>query len=141
MSPARPKFQPAFRRKGGFTLLEALLACAVFSIAALSLAQSLQLLGDLVTDVRQEEEIVRTARTILEEQRFLRPIREGEEALESPLPGVAFNTLITKFEAENRDGQPIAGLFRIAVVARWKEGGKPRERTAEALCNEQIPPY
>jgi len=26
------------------------------------------------------------------------------------------------------------------VVARWREGSKPRERTAEALCNEQNPP-
>ena len=131
----------ANQRNGGFTLFEAILACAVFSIAAISLAHSLQVLGDIVTDVRREEEIVRTMRTLLEEQRFLRPIREGEETLESPIPDVAFRTLVTKFEAENRDGQPITGLFRIAVVARWREGSKPRERTAEALCNEQIPQY
>ncbi len=117
------------------------MACAVFSIAAVSLAHSLQVLGNAVADVRQEERIVRTLRTLLEEQRFLRPIREGEVTLDSPLPGVLFQTVIKPFEAENREGQPITGLWRVAVVARWQENGKPRERFSEALCYDVVPTY
>ncbi len=138
--PLRPRSR-ANCREGGFTLLEAILACAVFSVAAISLAHSLQLLGDIVTNVRREEEIVRTLRTMLEEQRFLRPLRPGEEELESPLPDVSFRTVVSEFEAQNRDGQPITGLYRVAVVARWREGSQTRERIAESLCNEEVPQY
>lgn len=129
------------RRDSGFTLLEAILACAVFSVAAISLAHSLQVLGDIVSNVRREEEIVRTMRTMLEEQRYLRPLREGETALETPLPDVVFRAVVNRFEAQNRDGQEITGLFRVAVVARWQEGNQVRERVAEALCNEELPQY
>ncbi|MBU6300833.1 MAG: type II secretion system GspH family protein [Verrucomicrobia bacterium] len=129
------------RDTGGFTLLEAILACAVFSVAAIALAHSLQILGDIVTNVRREEEIVRTLRTMLEEQRFLRPLTQGEQVLESPFPEVTFRTVTSQFEAQNRDGQPLTGLYRVAVVARWKEGTQTRERTAEALCNEELPDY
>ena len=122
-------------------MFEAILACAVFSIAAVALAHSLQVLGDLVGNTRRDEEVVRSLRTMLEEQRFLRPLREGETELESPLPGVKFRTVISRFEANNKDGQPITGLYRVAVVARWEENGSVRERLSEALCDEQVPQY
>ncbi len=141
MKPTAPPSRSGLRRTGGFTLFEAMLACAVFSIAAVALAHSLQVMGDLVANTRREEEVVRTLRTMLEEQRFLRPLREGEEELESPIVGVRFRTAITRFEAENRDGQPITGLYRVAVLARWDENGSTRERFSEALCDERPPQY
>jgi len=128
-------------RRSGFTLLEAIMACAVFSLAAATVAGGLSLLGDGIANVRQEERIVRTLRTLLEEQRYLRPLREGEQALESPLPGVAFAATVEPFEAETREGQLVTGLWRVTVTARWKEGNQNRERFAEALCPDALPEY
>lgn len=131
------------RRRGerGFTLLEAILACGVFAIACVALANSMQVLGDAVADSRQEERVMRALRTLLEEQRYLRPLEEGEESLESPEPGVAFAKRVTRFEGENRDGQPLEGLWNVAVIARWKEGNTQRERKAETLCYDELPRY
>jgi hypothetical protein len=132
---------PLSSRRSGFTLLEAIVACAVFSLAAATVAGGLSLLGDGIANARQEEQIVRTLRTLLEEQRFLRPLREGEQSLESPFPGVAFSVSVQPFEAETRDLQPVTGVWRVAVAARWKEGTQNRERFAEALCTDAVPDY
>lgn len=130
-----------WRRQRGFTLLEALLACGVFVIACVSLAHTMQVLGDAVADSRQEERVVRALRTLLEEQRYLRPIQQGEESLESPEPGVVFLKRVERFEGKNREGQSIDGLWNLSVVARWREGPTQRERKAETLCYDELPRY
>lgn len=48
--------------------------------------------------------------------------------------GVAYTVQITSLrDAKNQEGRILQGLYRIRVIARWKENREPMELEAETL--------
>ncbi len=120
----------------GFTLLEALLALFVFSVAVLALVETINTMGLASTEARQQREIVsrieslmleatrkQTAQQTQEQQKgFDRTVKEA---------GVAYHLKMAPLELRNQDDQPLTGLFSLKATASWKDGGQEQQMTVE----------
>ena len=119
------------QRRGGFALLEVLLAVAVFSIAATGFVVALHKTGDVAAATQREMKITRVLESALHEALSLPTLEEGKTTLELEDSGMEVDTLIEPIEMENQDGQLLQEMFRIEVTVFWLEDDEWQERSAE----------
>ena len=110
-----------------FSLLELLMAMAVFAIAAVSLAQAISLISLTVVESidggelreRMRGELLAASRDpyIKEDNRETAPNREG----------IFFRIETTKFYSENREGISLEGLYEVEVTALRQLPGQDDE--------------
>jgi prepilin-type N-terminal cleavage/methylation domain-containing protein len=116
--------------RAGQTLLEVMLAVAVFSLAAMGLAKTL---GALVDGVR-EWQVEMRLRTKLEgwlaETRAGR-LKLGREELEKGPMGELIVREVKLAELERKDQSKLPGIYRVTLDAVWKIGKEERKRRVE----------
>lgn len=131
----KSKCQPRLRtRVRGMTLLEVVLALAVFSIAALALVGTIQQIADAGIESQKLLEIEQGLESLLDEYGKMPQLREMEQELKPGTDDVAYRIAIELVrDLRNQDGRFLQNTYRILVTARWNEGGAPVEVSAETL--------
>lgn len=119
-------------RTAGFTLMEVLLALAVFSIAALALVGTINHIATVSSDSQRLLEIEQTLESLIDEYGKMPQVRELEEQIKPGADGVAYRVLIQQVkDLQNKDGRFLQNTFRILVTARWDDGDGAVEMNAE----------
>jgi|JI6StandDraft_1071083.scaffolds.fasta_scaffold01183_12 prepilin-type N-terminal cleavage/methylation domain-containing protein len=127
--PARSSF-----RQHGMTLLEVVMALAVFSIAALALVGTINKIADVATDSQKFLEVEQTLESLIDEYGKSPQIREMEEEIKAGADGVSYRVVIEQVkDLKNQEGRFLQDTFHIRAFARWNDGGGPTEITAETL--------
>ncbi|MCW0220575.1 MAG: prepilin-type N-terminal cleavage/methylation domain-containing protein [Prosthecobacter sp.] len=126
--------QGRFTSKGvrGMTIMEVLLALAVFSIAAMALVGTLNQIAMVSNDSERLLEIEQSLESLIDEYGKMPQIRELDEQIKPGADGVAFRVLIQQVkDLQNQEGRFLQNTFRIQATARWDEGTGPIEIQAE----------
>ncbi len=108
--------------KAGFTLLEVILAMALFGAAALGLCQALNLIGATVVESAEigwRQELVNSYLTEASRRSEIRP---GKDAVNLENRGLRIEVSTEPLELTNMDGEPLRDMFRITVVATDSAG-------------------
>jgi Na+-translocating ferredoxin:NAD+ oxidoreductase RnfG subunit len=118
------------------TLMEVIIALAIFSIAAVALVGAINQMGETVILTRTMRQVEISLASLLDEYSKAPQIQELEKDLDRDEAGVGYHIEVKEVEnIKNRAGQPITGIYRIAVTASWKEDGKTWTKQAETLRN------
>jgi prepilin-type N-terminal cleavage/methylation domain-containing protein len=127
-------FIQASRAQRGMTLLEVVLALAVFSIAALALVGTINKIADVATDSQKFLEVEQTLESLIDEYGKAPQIRDLEEEIKAGSDGVAYRVIIEQVkDLKNQKGQFLQDMYHIRAIARWNDGGGPTEVSAETL--------
>ncbi len=118
----------------GMTLLEVVLALAVFSIAALALVGTINKIADVATDSQKFLEVEQTLESLIDEYGKIPQIRDLEEEIKPGNDGVAYRVIIEQVkDLKNEEGRFLQDMYHIRAIARWNDGSGPTEVSAETL--------
>ena len=123
--------RPQSRRPGGFLLIEVMLAVAIFAIAVLSLAASVEnvLQAQLWKD---EDEKVRRfldgQMAQIEAGQIVLADGETKSKVEGWLPEMTMIARRQQLKLKNEDNKDIPGLYEVTVEVTWKSGNVPQSR-------------
>jgi type II secretory pathway component PulJ len=111
-----------------FTLFEVMLALAIFSMAILGLALSLQKMVEASLETRQDNEVRREldSRLAIFRQKQIQP---GTQDLGQDKAGRVYEGETTLLELKNRRNVALNGLYRLTVRTKWKAGATEEERS------------
>ena len=122
------------RRASGMTLLEVVLALAVFSIAALALVGTLNKVAEVGVESQRLLEVEQQLESLVDEYSKAPQVTELEEQIKPGADGVAYRVVVQLVkDLKNQDGRFLQNTYRIQAFARWNEGGGPIELQAETL--------
>jgi type II secretory pathway pseudopilin PulG len=125
------------RQSEGFTLLEALLAVLIFGLAVVALVEAINSMGRTTIQARQNRAVVSRLESLMTEFTRLppQPASAGDQIIEKTVKedGVEYHLRMEPANLKNKDSQDLSGLFLVKATARWKEGSKPDEISAETL--------
>ncbi|MFT4550312.1 MAG: prepilin-type N-terminal cleavage/methylation domain-containing protein [Verrucomicrobiales bacterium] len=130
-------------RKAGFTLLEVLMATALFGLVMVGLTGALNMIVKSAIRSGEEVRMIRNLETLLTEASKAAQFEEGELYLGMTGDGdgiqVSYDRIIEELdELENMDGQILQGMWRIAIVASYEYNGEIVERVAETFRYEPL---
>ena len=101
----------------GFTLLELLMSMALFTIAAVSLAEALNMISLTVSESIDDTEVREQLRaTMLEVSRDAALTAETRET-NPDKRGLYFRIEVERLDLKNEDGQTLDNLFEVKVTA------------------------
>ena len=131
-------------RSLGFTLLEVILAVALFGLMVTGLVNALVLIGQAAELAGEEVMINRNLQTLLTEASKANVFEEGELYLGQT--GVEGESMIVSYERileemteiENMDGNLLQSMWRIRIVASYEDEGEVVERFAETYRYEPL---
>ncbi|MEM9282600.1 MAG: prepilin-type N-terminal cleavage/methylation domain-containing protein [Verrucomicrobiota bacterium] len=123
--------RPPSYRSNAFTLLELLLALGLFSIAAVSLAQAINLISLSVSESIEENDLREQVRGVLLEATRDPNLEAGTRSI--PTEGdLVFEVVVDQVNLNNREGNTLEGVFEVKVVARRELPGVRSQVVAEA---------
>jgi type II secretory pathway pseudopilin PulG len=126
-------------KRGGFILLESILALALFAIVAVGFTVAIQQVAFTANRSGESMRIQRTLETLLTEAGKAVRFEESEEGLGQDEKGVYYSKLIEEMEIENMDGQVLQSMWRIAIIAEWEDtSGRTMENVAELIRYEPL---
>ena len=132
LSGSPSEARAAFSARRGMTLMEVLLALAVFSIAAMALVGTLTQIASVGSESQRLLEIEQSLESLIDEYGKMPQVRELEEQIKPGADGVAYRVLIQQVkDLQNQEGRFLQNTFRIQATARWDEGSGPIEVNAE----------
>jgi prepilin-type N-terminal cleavage/methylation domain-containing protein len=111
-----------------FTLLEVMLALAIFSMAILGLALSLQEMIEASLESRRDNEVRRELDSRLATFRQ-KQIQPGTQDLGQDQAGRTYEGETTLLELKNQRNVALHGLYRLTVRTKWKAGATEEERS------------
>lgn len=118
--------------RAGMTLMEVVLAMAVFSVAALALVGTLDQIARVSMDARRTLEVEQNLESLVDEFGKTPQIKELDEQIKAGKDGIAYRVIITLVrDLRNQEGRFLQNTFRVKAIARWNEGYGPIEMEAE----------
>lgn len=131
---SHPKHSWLAHSRSGMTLLEVVIALAVFSIAALALVGTINKIADTATDSQRLLEVEQKLESLIDEYGKVPQVRELEEEIKPGPDGVAYRVVIEQMkDLKNQEGRFLQDTFRVRAIARWNDGSGPTEISAETL--------
>lgn len=103
--------------RSGFSLLELLMAMALFAIAAVSLAKAINMISLTVSESIEDAELREQMRAVLLEVSRDPDLREDSRETNPNEMGLFFRIDIDPLELENQEGEPLSNLFTVRVTA------------------------
>jgi prepilin-type N-terminal cleavage/methylation domain-containing protein len=132
MKPMQTRHHPASR--AGMTLLEVMLALVVFSIAAVALVQSINQVGETMLLTRTLRSVDIGLASHIDEYSKAPLIQELDKEIKAGEDGISYRIRIEPVQnLKTKQNQPIVGIFRVLVTAKWKESNQPMTKDAETL--------
>jgi prepilin-type N-terminal cleavage/methylation domain-containing protein len=118
----------------GMTLLEVVLALAVFSIAALALVGTLNQISEAAVETQILLEVEQSLESLIDEYGKMPQMRNLEEDIKAGSDGVAYRVKVEQVkDLKNQDGRFLQDMFRIEAIARWNDGSGVIEMKQETL--------
>jgi len=103
--------------RAGFSLLELLVAMAIFTLAAVSLTKAINLISLSVVESQETSFLRERMRAVmLTESRVSNP-RTGSRETEKEVDGSFLRVEVEQFNAENREGISLDNFFEVTVIA------------------------
>ena len=132
------KGQKAHQR-GGFVLMEVMIALTVFSMVGVSYMVALNDVADILREMRSEAKVGRILHSELMKYATLPEIQELEELIElEEMSELEIQVIIKPLEdvvEEQRmtteKGRVMQQMFHLQVIGTWYENREYQERTAE----------
>ncbi|MBE2179543.1 MAG: prepilin-type N-terminal cleavage/methylation domain-containing protein [Chthoniobacterales bacterium] len=116
-------------RRGGFTLLEVLVALGMFTLAVGGLALALDRAFGASNMMRRDADIRQQLESLVD-QAMVMPIEELQQGQESGPDALGVEYFMGAELTEdfrNMDDEELDGLWRVTVRARWLEQGEKQE--------------
>ena len=120
------------RPRGGFALMEVMLALLIFAWVGTALASAMHSIGKISSDIRKQMVLTRILDSELREAMSVPQLEEGitEESLEEGQ--IDIRTVVLPLEEiQTEEGQVLQEMFSIQVTATWWEGTEYVEETVE----------
>jgi prepilin-type N-terminal cleavage/methylation domain-containing protein len=128
--PTNCSIRGPLKTKKAFTLLEVLLALAVFSFAVMGIALALDKTMDLALVSRRQTRIRHELESRLAELRG-KPVFLGKATLDPDSDGTQYDTETSQPELVDGNGNKLSNIYLLSVHASWKQGGTTMEDKAE----------
>lgn len=129
-----------FENNRGFTLLELLMAMALFALAAVALADALNMISVSVGEAVDEAELREKLRAVMLEVTRDPNIQPDSRETNPDEAGIYFKIRIERLELENREGIALSNLFDVYVTG-FRRGPTGREEeitSGSTWVNPQI---
>jgi type II secretory pathway pseudopilin PulG len=118
------------QRKGGYILLELILATILFTVAVVGLAQSARTGTRLFGQLNRENDVRLGLRSFLEEVRR-KPMNEMTQTIEEPRLGMTFRSEVEELSLENANGTALRDMYKLRVVASDTTDANAGEESVE----------
>ncbi|MEO8350658.1 MAG: prepilin-type N-terminal cleavage/methylation domain-containing protein [Chthoniobacteraceae bacterium] len=124
---------PTRRSQRGIILFEVMIAVAIFALAVLALAQSVDncIHGQIIT---QDEERARQflANRMAEIEAGAVPLSDSStEDLKDAYEGMNLKTTRTEIKKKNEKEEDIRGIFLVTLELEWELDGDPQSRSLQ----------
>jgi len=121
------------RQGGGFTLVEAMLALAIFAFAMVGFGTALDGVLEAGALARREAFARAALNSRLAEVQSLASLKAGNTTGEPDGRGITVSQSIDSLSAQGSDGSDLAGLWTVTLRASWKEGGEERSLDSKVI--------
>lgn len=129
---ARPRVSTRPWTRGGFALLEVIMAVALFSMVATAMTLALDRLAVASVVVKKESLLLRALESELTELRHARQLPMGVSRREPDAFGISVVREVSSLQARTDRNEPLDGLFVARVTATLDDGSKnPLVRSGE----------
>lgn len=123
-------------RSSGVALLEAMLALALFGITVVSLVGVLRNMSLLTVESSRRAHALNHAQSLLEAELRSYQVIEGVTRTGPDDLGISYEVRVEPhLELVNQTGSTLPGMYRILVIATWREGAQIETLEAETLRN------
>jgi prepilin-type N-terminal cleavage/methylation domain-containing protein len=121
-------------RAQGMTLLEVILALALFSLAAVAIVQQITTIAQAAMEARTMRNIEQRLEGVMDEYSKKPQIAELNDKMDADGEGVSFHVKIIPVQnIRTKAGIQLANLFRITVRAEWLEGNQKQHLEESTL--------
>jgi len=135
ISPAPALRRIRRRHRGGYALLDVILAVTVFAIWGAGLVALLQKISDTSGSYSRDRLIQYQMESMLTEMKR-RPVEEmTEERLDEAL-GVTFQSTVEPLALTNIDGEGLEDLYILTVTATYTDSGGEQVETARLYVHQ-----
>lgn len=127
-----PLIHPRHRAQRGMVLMEVLAALTIFTLVAFSLVMALS----AALDVAKERNEIDAATRGLENQRALLHVGHmlpTDKDLPDDGSGILYHLTIQPEQMQDQKKQPVIGMYRATITAKWKSGGRDEDRSVSEL--------
>ncbi len=121
------------KRIAGFTLLELLMAMALFTVAAVSLAEALNLISLTVSETIDDAEARELLRATMLEVARDPNLAEDSRETNPDERGLYFRIQVERLDLKNQEGQTLDNLYEVQVTAVRQGPGGRRETLDSAV--------
>ncbi len=123
------------RMRAGLTLLEVMLALALFATAAVALVQAINSIAQATIEARNLRTVEQTLEGIIDEESKKPQIVEiPRKDLTAGPDGIAYHIRVAQEQdLRNKAGNPLNALYRVTVTAEWKEDSRPMKLEVSTL--------
>lgn len=118
------------QQRGGYALLDVVLAVALFGITVTGLIGVLQSIGETSGAFARDQVIMRQLQTALAEKQRLTPSQMTAEWRDETL-AVTFRTVAEPYQIDNGEGAELEDLYRLTATATYEDEGG--EQTISAV--------
>jgi Tfp pilus assembly protein PilV len=119
------------RKRGGWMLLEVLIALSVFSVAVIGMAEALNASIEAMNYLNQQE-IMRNRLEALIVEAKQKPKREEMVFSVADLAaGIHYRTELEELKWVNRKKEPVNGLYVLRAIAEFDSNGESRKEVVE----------
>lgn len=118
------------RRRGGYLLLELILALTIFSLAVVGLARSLNMAIQTSAILNRENDIRLGLRSFLEEVRR-KPLGDMATTYTDERLGITFQSEVDELTLKDRNGTVLKDLYKLRAFATYEVGAEQREESVE----------
>lgn len=125
MNPAlHHSTSPARRssRRGGFVLLEIILAIALFAMCAVSMTRALDMIAKTSKAAQREGQVMRVLESVLAEVVHQPELKAGGEHFDPGADGVTADASIAHIDLLTRNKARLDHMFEVRVKAFIKDG-------------------
>jgi len=122
------------RRNQGFSLLEVMLALALFATAAVVLVETMNEIGNITIQARNLRQVEQGIESLLDEYSKVPQMMELEKDLKAGKDGIGYKISVKPLDnVKNQTGEILTGLFHVTVTALWQEDGRPMQMQADTV--------
>ena len=109
-------------RRGGFVLLEIILAIALFAMCAVSMTRALDMIAKTSKAAQREGQVMRVLESVLAEVVHQPELKAGGEHFDPGADGVTVDASIEHIDLLTRNKARLDHMFEIRVKAFIKDG-------------------
>ncbi len=122
------------RRRGGYALLDVVLAVAIFAIAVTGLIQVLRGIGETSEGFARDRYVQQQLEAMLAEKRRMKLDAMASEAVDE-LSGIRFRTYVEAWQIDNGEGRELADLYKLTAEAVYQDDAGEQTEKAELIIH------